>query len=213
MKKYNEEYISSYSEQDICDSTHNSLNDLFENFKKRYSTREKVNGNDLTKLESIDHYVTANFLNTYDFISSITFKSYINFLKKIEFEKSSYVFQNNFINNIGDKTLSSLLGKDKFNEINMIRKSGNKLITSIINKMNKREEISQQELDIACDYFAFNRDVNNRQHSDLIRYIFNELTKPNTKLSCSCFVLDAITSYLPKFFKYNKDFDAQNVRV
>lgn len=217
MSKYNENLITSFNEnkyQEIL-SDYDKLLNHYQISLNRYnkSDNPKPEGEYLLILESIDHYVTKRFLTEASYRESQEFKNYIRFLKEANLSKSAYIFNNNFLNNIDDATLIELLGKDRLEKIKLCKYRGQEKVKKIMEKIHQNEQITQDELNIACDYYNLNRDPNTNEHETLVRYIFDNLTKENSELIGSKYVSEAVLSFLPKYFKYSDSEDATEIRT
>lgn len=213
--EYNEKYVSDYPEQSYLKFLLDPklLNGLVVNYKHRYEQDKKVDGTLILFQESLNNYVVKRIKKNPEFIKTTEFKNYIAHLKESINLNTGYFFQNCFFHCFTREELIQMLGSEFYNKINQ---SANEKINSIkvINeKISRNEQITQQELNKICDVYSFNRDPNNQYHKKLIEYIFNNLTKSNSKLECSEYVLDAILSFIPKFYPRENEFNPMNSRV
>lgn len=221
MEKYNNYFIDDIWEDNLFDETLNKISDLYfirKNYEKRCLPKSNTNidGIDIMFKESLEHYITKKLITEPDFYNSKQLKRYINHLviPEIKFSlKNKLPLNNHFLNIVDDEILKKILKTRYLQKLKLIKEKNDKQKKEIINKIKKDEKITQKELNYICNCFAFNRDVNNKDHELLINYIINNLTKKDCPLIGNRFVSDAILAFLPKFYKTKDNKDLSNVRI
>ena len=212
----NEKYINDFAEKDYLRFLNNAdlLNYLMDNYKARYLEKGKVNGNLILFQESLNNYVIKRLKNDSNFRNTVYFQNYKKFLEKGLNLSTGFFFQNNFFHSFSQQELAKIVGKDFYKQI-LLNEPYQKIdmVRNINNKIAKNMNLTQDELDIICDVYAFKRSGNDIYHKRLIEYIFNNLTKPDSQLVCNGLVLDAIFSYIPKFFPSFNGFNPLRTRI
>jgi len=212
---YNDKFINDYNEQTYIKflSDESLLNFLLNNYNNRYYKNASVDGNYILVQESLNHYVVKKLKSDPSFSQSKYFLNYKKYLQKAISYNNSFFFHNIFFQLFNHNELNILLGNDLFNQIKNIANNKIDKVKNINDKIDKGIEITQQELNLICDVYAFNRDIDNQYHKKLIEYIFKQLTDGNSSLICSEYVLDAILSFIPKNYPQLNGFNALNSRV
>lgn len=218
---YNEEYIREFDLMNYINILKDNkyLSTLTINYSNRYNPRYSMFDGKLNLLkESLDHYVLKRMSEDSNFINTEECNNYFNYLKKLsnqnDYEYHSNVVLSNVLNRkefieYKEKYIGNNI--DKFNE--KIRNNNNKL-NDIVNKIKNNQEISQDELDLMCGVVSdYRKDC--KILRDTIKYVFNNLTKQNSKLKCSPQVLSAILTCVPYLSdKIKKNgFEPSNIRM
>ena len=212
--KYNEKLIAVYYEKDYLEALRNpqELDAIKENFENRHFLDKELFGFDLLFKESLEHYVLKRLTQDKSFIHSKEFDNYTKHLNdSIIFSINHGKYHNNaFLAHVDLNLLQEY--PNLINHINVLNNQSRQAVDKIIEKIIKKQLLTQDELDYICDYFAFNRNYDDYEHELLINYIVNTLTQPYCQLNCSQYVLDAIIAFIPKFFKLDKTFDTGMIR-
>ncbi len=198
----------------------NELKNLMQDYLDKYG--DNSDSYMLAFKESLDHYVLKQIINSNgNYIKSVEFHNYINYIMQVSKSTattlagtpinmeltSNIVFRN--------PQIRAMIFKKYYNESvisfleNNIVSTKNK-ITSIYRKMKNREKVSQEELDLVCDYIYSSRDFSNDIGKTCAEYIFNEI-RPESNIKASVQILGALTSYFTQCFK--KDKDVKNSRT
>ena len=212
MELYNEHYIQNelIGIIDLLRTNTLSYQLIFNSLSNRYSYNFKANvdGSHILLKESLDHYITRNYLK-----DKVLEPKYIDIIKKdveIALKNKNQIrpLHNHFLNTISNDELEKILPKDLFQTICEIKERQRAEEDWVMGKINRNEPIPQSELEFICDCFAFNRKKDDQNHQKLIEYIFNTLPKKNCGLLATPLVSDAINAFIPKVFttKENKDF-------
>lgn len=215
---YNEKYIDEYSEETYLKYLNNEtlLKKLFANYQNRYNKEEKVSGELILFQESLNNYVIKSLKKNPNFSKTTYFENYKKYLQAGLKSNTKFFFHNNFFHSFNHSELQNYLGRDLYNQIDPSQDI--KDVQVIYKKMSKGMTITQRELDMVCDINAFKRDIITDPnkvdyHRLLIEYIFNNLTKPDSRLVCSEFVLDAILAYMPKYYPSRDGFNPLGTRI
>ena len=212
---YNNKYINDYNEETYLKflSDYSLLNALLNNYNSRYNQGGKVNGNFILLQESLNHYVIKQIKTSPSFVSTDAFKNYKKYLQNSFKFNTNFFFHNVFFNAFTKDELIQLLGNEFYNQVYQVASKKIDAVKNINNKISNGQQLTQDELNFICDAYAFNRDPNNMFHKNLIEYIFKNLTKLDSNLICTKYVLDTILSYVPKYYPQSDGFDAINSRI
>lgn len=220
-RTYNNDFINEFdlSNYDTFLSNLDKLNIMLLNYNYRYDPKYSVFDGRLNLIkESLDHYVLKKMSEDSNFINTNECNNYFSYLKKLSnynsYEYHSNVVLRNVLNNSEFiKYKEKYIGNNngKFNE--KIR-NNNKKINEIMNKINNNQEVSQDELDLICGVVSDYR-YDCKVLRSVVKYIFNNLLKQDSKLKCSPQVLCAILTCVPYMSdKIKKNgFNPANVRI
>ena len=144
--------------------------------------------------ENINYLRKLSNSNSYDFSTNVVLYNVLYNSKFVNYkEKYIGIYEKQF--------------RDKNNK-NAIR------INDINKKIEKNQEITQEELNIICGYVSDYRENSNTLRL-VIKYIFNNLTKQDSRLKCSPQVISAILTYIPYSCNVIKKngFNPENIRM
>lgn len=212
---YNDSYINDFEEKYYRQYLNNPkyLEKLKDMYLRQYSSQSDAQF--LAFKESLDHYIYKKIVKDNNYINSDEFKNYLEYIKqvvndkKISLNKQNFnielstniIFRNAIFRKYYNESTVSIV-EDHINEIK-------KKLNEITDKMQKRESISQEEIDFISDYIYSSRNFSDNTNT-YIEYIFNEI-KPDSNIKASTQMLGAITYCFTQ--EYTKDTEVKNSRT
>ncbi len=204
---YNEKYIRDFKKKDYTNylSDRNALKEIADAYINQY--QNPTYDCTIAFKESLDHYILKQIQENASFIKSTQFKNYVDYL--------NYIFRNRissgnnhleyntnivFSDEVAKNLILSHYNNSNQNKLREIIKQNEQKITLISNKLEKKEKLSQIELDFIGDYLYTKKDFNSPIYSNYIEYLLNEMQN-NPQLSNSPQVIAGYIAYLPAFFQ------------
>lgn len=217
---YNDSYINDFEEKYY--KLHLSDTKYLEELKSKYLNQYSSQSDALYLAfkESLDHYIYKQIVNDNNYINSVEFKNYLNYIMHVVNDKKISLNNQNFNLELStniifrDDNIRKLIFQKYYNEstINIFEnhiKEIKKKLNEINDKMQKRESVSQAEIDFISDYIYSSRSF--IDNVDIyIEYIFNEI-KSNSNIKISIQMLGAITYCFTQ--DYTKDLEVKNSRT
>ena len=201
----------------------NNSEELHNLTKEYYSIRDNncCDAEGISFKESLDHYVLKKILEDKNYIETKEFENYWNYIKNLIIERkissnnkdfylelnTNVVFRNK---NVREMIFKKYLSNNSIVNNEKLISNNDKIISQIVTRLEKRELVSQIELDIVGDYIYTSRDFSNNIAKTFVEYMFNEI-KNNPNIRPTVPIMGAITSYFTQC--YTKDDRVKNSRM
>ena len=182
------------------------LGELSRQYSLQYSGESS--SHDLALKDSIDHYIYKRITEDNRFLKSQQFYNYGRYLNDVINNKVRTVNGKKYYmelvtnvilrdDNMRHTFFSTLgLSDSKISSIDHTVAVIKEELNRILNKMARRERISQEELDFIGDYIYSTKNVSDDVRKVFIKYVFNELKKSN-KIKPSVEIVGAFLQCLP----------------
>ncbi len=188
-------------------------NNLQSKIKRIKSTGCCDDAEGLAFKESLDHYILKKLIEDPSYIESKEFENYWDYISNIvinrKFEapggniylefNTNVVFQNSEIRN---KIFKKFLNNEQQMNNNNLIEYNNKIKENIINKIQNKSKVTQEELDFLGEYIYIGRNFSDDTAKIFVEYMFNEIQN-NPSIKPSTQIMGAITSYFTQC--YTKD--------
>lgn len=199
---YNNNYINTFdiSYYKYYLNNQEELDKLKKAYINKYNLNKTIEVRDILFKESLDHYILKQITDDYSFLYSKEMTNYIKYIISIYNYNSLELTTNIVFRNkkIKDNILNIYLSKYKDN-IERKRLENSELYDKIINKINNKENITQNELDYVAEFIANIKNLNLEGYKIFLKYVFGDMK--NTNLVFSIQVQDAVLAYLPFYYK------------
>ena len=206
---YNEAYIKAFEEEIYVKYLRKTdkLQELADDYLKKYS--EGSDAYNLALKESLDHYVAKKISENPNIIYTNEFKNYFQYLKTITLQKG-YMLKDKtkLLLEFNTNVIFEYLNDDLLNRISpgnrvgeSFRKNQN-IINMELQKIKDNQTLSTEELEFISDYLDSKKDIQSKEYTDYIRYIF----KNNDKITSSPKIVSAILSYLPGYYIFRQQY-------
>jgi len=213
MYFYNDEYVKNYPEKEYIDVLLNKeiLDGITYFYTNRYSTDPnfEIDIKFILFKESLDHYIVKKINQDEKFIGGELFFKYLKYIENIfksdptEFT-TNIVFQNE---ELKEKILNRFYANSKEYYLK-IEDNISSNFSDIINKIQNREEIYQNEIDYICSFLAKYKFNVEGVCEVVLKYIFGDMRTTDLKFSYP--VQEFVLSRLP--FEY-KSYPIKDCRI
>ena len=201
-------YANAFPEKYYLIYLHNPL--FLEKLSSQYSLQysKGSSSHDLALKDSLDHYIYKRIMENDRFLKSQEFYNYGRYLNNIINNKTRTVNGKKYYmelvtnailrdDNMRQKFFSALgLSVSQISSINHIVIVIKEELNRVLNRMARRERISQEELDFIGDYIYSTKNVSDDVRKIFLKYVFNELKEP-TNIKPSIEIVGAFLQCLP----------------
>lgn len=182
------------------------LGELSREYSLQYA--KDSSSHDLALKDSLDHYIYKRIMENDRFLKSQEFYNYGRYLNNIINNKTRTVNGKKYYmelvtnvilrdDNMRQKFFSTLgLSESKISSINHTVTVIKEELNRVLNRMARRERISQEELDFIGDYIYSTKNVSDDVRKIFLKYVFNELKKSNN-IKPSIEIVGAFLQCLP----------------
>lgn len=176
---------------------------LKDSYRRRYTTGG--NAMFLAIKESLDHYMAKMISEDSTCVTDkegIFRKYYVSYIMDIIRENIIMYNGQKVYLDFNTNIIFQYLTDEQLNILfpnNSIRRhiaNNNKILTSIMNKINNNELLENEELNLISRYFAEKKDLNDLNYKRFVEYIFDNREVINSSPE----LISAVLSYLPKFY-------------
>ncbi len=204
---FNQSYANDFDESMYQYALNNPayLDKIKDEYLKKYGNES--NAYYLAFKESLDHYIAKKISEDKNYINSSEFRNYFDYLREVvnknvvRYGRDKIFLEVNtnvVFEYLDEKALQKITGKNYIKD-NIVKNE--KIIKSIMDKVNKNGFLNDEEIRILGTYFDSKKDFKNpefkQNYNDFIRYILNN----RKTLRTSPELISSILTFLPSYYR------------